>query len=165
MSRSPRNHCPFRFHVEHQPGGRPCSARMGVRGMTTPLQGLPITTARRCPGGSSPTIRLLQDSGLDPCFTCNFADLPGCPGIGALRTSSTHCPSVNRAARSTRWSARRRPVGGPFRIPEPSPRGGSEGPAAGCSRCLEFALGPILPPSMPLVGRTPDTGVPFNFRY
>ena len=32
-------------------------------------------------------------------------------------------------------------------------------------RCPEVAVGPILPPSMPLVGRTPRTGVPFHLRY
>jgi len=42
---------------------------------------------------------------------------------------------------------------------------GSRAPARSPSRCPEVAVGPILPPSMPLVGRTPSTGVPFHLRY
>ena len=37
--------------------------------------------------------------------------------------------------------------------------------ATGPRRCPEVAVGPILPPSMPLVGRTPSIGVPFHLRY
>lgn len=90
------------------------------------------------------------------------------PGLGSADGSAAPsgrerrpCPRVRPGSP---WGPRGSRTNRSGRLEEGA-QGGARVFAIGARRCPEFAAGPILPPSMPLVGRTPSIGVPFHLRY